>query len=137
TAAAAEEVTELGAITVESVGGVAEDGILTTTADKEELQRKMVDDISDLERLDASVNFNNDTKSINIRGLDQNRVLTTIDGIRLPWLTDPRDSAEGGLNSFDFDTISSLDIQRGADSIRHGSGVLGGVIALRTLDPEE
>lgn len=112
--------------------------VLTTTTEKEELDRRMIEDIGDLaRRVDAGVNFSRRTSSINLRGLDQNRVLTTIDGIRVPWLTDPRDSAQGGLNAFDFDTLSTIDITRGADSTRYGSGVLGGVVSLRTLDPED
>ncbi|WP_144859135.1 TonB-dependent hemoglobin/transferrin/lactoferrin family receptor [Mesorhizobium sp. J18] len=112
--------------------------VLTTTTDRQELDRQMVEDISDISRrIDAGVIFNENTKSINLRGLDQNRVLTTIDGIRVPWLNDPRESAQGGLNAFDFDTISTIDITRGADATRYGSGVLGGVISLRTLDPED
>ena len=111
---------------------------LTTTTHKEELDRHMVEDFTDISRrIDAGVIFNERTKSINLRGLEQNRVLTTIDGIRLPWLTDPRDDAKGGSNALDFDAISTVDITRGADASRYGSGVLGGVISLRTLEPED
>ncbi|MBA8900791.1 TonB-dependent hemoglobin/transferrin/lactoferrin family receptor [Phyllobacterium sp. P30BS-XVII] len=111
---------------------------LTTSTDRPEIQKRMVEDFQDLgRRVDAGVNFNNTTKSINLRGLDENRVLTTVDGIRLPWLTDPRDSARGGLNGIDFDSLSAIDITKGADSSRYGSGALGGVVQLRTLDPSD
>ena len=53
-------------------------------------------------------------------------MLTTLDGIRVPWLTDPRDSARGGVNSFNFDSISAIDVTKGTDSSRYGSGALGG-----------
>lgn len=110
----------------------------TQTTDRQTIQQRMVTDISDFaRRIDAGINFNSDANSINIRGLQNNRVLTTIDGVRLPWLTDPRDSATGGLNAFDFDSLSSVDITKGADSSRFGSGALGGVVELRTLDPED
>lgn len=110
----------------------------TTTTERAEIQQRMVEDFQDLgRRVDAGVNFNSRTNSINLRGLDGNRVLTTIDGIRVPWLVDPRESAQGGLNSFDFDGLSSIDITRGADSSRYGSGALGGVVQLQTLNPED
>ncbi|WP_157019087.1 TonB-dependent hemoglobin/transferrin/lactoferrin family receptor [Mesorhizobium xinjiangense] len=137
TATAQEGATQLDRLTVEAASD-PDRTVLTTTVEKEELDRRMVDDIDDLSRrIDAGVNFNSNNNSINLRGLDQNRVLTTIDGIRVPWLTDPRDSAQGGLNAFDFDTISTIDITRGADSTHYGSGVLGGVVSFRTLDPED
>lgn len=109
-----------------------------TKASRALLQKRMADDFEDVgRRVDAGVNYNTRNKSVNVRGLQDNRVLTTIDGIRLPWLVDPRDSARGGLNSVDFDGLSSLDIARGADSSRYGSGAVGGVVQLRTLDPED
>ncbi|MGC4024674.1 MAG: TonB-dependent receptor plug domain-containing protein [Mesorhizobium sp.] len=68
------------------------------------IQKRMVEDFNDLgRRVDAGVNFDNNSNSINLRGLQDDRVLTTIDGVRVPWLVDPRDSAKGGLNAFDFE----------------------------------
>ncbi|MBB3147161.1 hemoglobin/transferrin/lactoferrin receptor protein [Phyllobacterium trifolii] len=110
---------------------------LTTVTDRQEIQERMVESFEDLgRRVDAGVNFDTQNNSINLRGLDQNRVLTTIDGIRVPWLTDPR-SNSGGLNAVDFDGLSAIDITKGADSSRYGSGALGGVVQLQTLDPED
>jgi len=124
-------------LTAEKGGRVA-DSPLTQTTERAKIQERMVTDFKDFaRRIDAGVNFNSNTKSVNIRGLQDQRVLTTIDGIRLPWLTDPRDSAQGGINSFDFDSLSSVDITKGADSSRYGSGALGGVVELRTLNPED
>ena len=46
-------------------------------------------------RLEPGVNFNRQNNSINIRGLDQDRVLTRVDGIRLPWLDDGARGVKG------------------------------------------
>lgn len=109
-----------------------------TIIERPVLQNRMAEDFNDVgRRIDAGVNFNDRNASINLRGLQDDRVLTTVDGVRIPWLVDPRDSAKGGLNAFDFDSLSTLDIVRGADSSRFGSGALGGVVQLRTLDPED
>lgn len=109
-----------------------------TRIDRPVLQKRMADDFNDVgRRIDAGVNFNDQNGSINLRGLQDDRVLTTIDGVRVPWLVDPRDSAKGGLNAFDFDSLTALDILRGADSSRFGNGALAGVVQLRTLDPED
>jgi hemoglobin/transferrin/lactoferrin receptor protein len=114
------------------------DSPLTETTDRQVIQDRMVTDFKDFaRRIDAGVNFNSQTKSINIRGLQDERILTTIDGIRQPWLTDPRDSARGGSNAFDFDSLSAVDITKGADSSRVGSGALGGAVQLYTINPED
>ena len=110
----------------------------TDSTDREELDQRFVRSWTDLgRRVDAGVNFNRANDSINIRGLDGDRVLTTLDGIRLPYLNDGAREVRGGLRSFDFDSLSKVDVIRGADSSRYGSGALGGVLALRTFDPED
>ncbi|MDI7860832.1 TonB-dependent hemoglobin/transferrin/lactoferrin family receptor [Rhizobiaceae bacterium n13] len=136
--ATTDQATELKPITVTGKGARVATSPLTETVERAEIQERMVTDFQDFSRrIDAGVNFNTQNNSINIRGLQANRVLTTLDGIRVPWLTDPRDSAQGGLNAFDFDSLSQIDITKGADSSRYGSGALGGVVELRTLDPED
>ena len=88
-------------------------------------------------RVEPGVNFNRLTNSINIRGLDQDRVLTRVDGIRLPWLDDGARAA-GGLESVDFNSLSRLDIVRGADGgSGGGSGAISGIADLRTLNPSD
>lgn len=134
----ADQATPLKPITVTGKGARTATSPLTETVERTEIQERMVTDFQDLgRRIDAGVNFNTQNNSINIRGLQDNRVLTTLDGIRVPWLVDPRGSAQGGLNAFDFDGLSSIDITKGADSSRYGSGALGGVVQLRTLDPQD
>lgn len=140
TAAHAQQESQLDEIVVEGGQGEGEGtpSPATQRVERSEIQEKQVESFEDLgRRIDAGVNVNTNNGTINLRGLEGNRVLTTIDGIRVPWLTDPRDSAQGGLNTFDFDGLSQIDITPGADSSRYGSGALGGIIQLRTLDPED
>ena len=111
--------------------------ILTERKTAKDIADKQVDDVHDINRLDPAINYNSASDSFNIRGLDQNRVLTTIDGIRLPWLYDGSRQVKNGISLFDFSSLSTLDIIHGADSSLYGSGALGGVVALRTLDPED
>lgn len=130
--------TALRTITVQGADENANASPLTQTTGRATLEDRMVTDFQDFaRRVDAGVNFNTQNNSINIRGLQNDRVLTTLDGIRVPWLTDPRESAQGGLNGFDFDSLSRIDVTKGTDSSRYGSGALGGVVQLRTLNPED
>lgn len=133
----------LDTIVVEGQGAPAAaplvDGPTTTTTTRSELDRQQVQDLSDFaNRVEAGIGFNRGTNSINIRGLEGTRVLTTIDGIRIPYLQDATRGATGGGNAFDFDALSTLDLLRGnSGGATLGSGALGGVLALRTLDPKD
>ncbi|MDQ0996406.1 hemoglobin/transferrin/lactoferrin receptor protein [Phyllobacterium ifriqiyense] len=137
TAPADGENITLAPIVLKNKPGGDEATVLTNTVDREVIQNRMVQDFEDLgRRVDAGVNYNSTSKSINLRGLDQNRVLTTLDGIRVPWISDPR-STQGGLDTFGFDGLSKINITKGTDSSRYGSGALGGVIQIHTLDPAD
>ncbi|THF61791.1 TonB-dependent hemoglobin/transferrin/lactoferrin family receptor [Pseudothauera nasutitermitis] len=110
----------------------------TTSTDAETLEKRFIRSFEDLgRRAEPGVNFDRDSQSINIRGLDRDRVHTTIDGIRVPWLNDSIRGVSGGLDAVDFHSLSAVDIVRGANSSQAGSGALGGSVRLYTLDPED
>jgi hemoglobin/transferrin/lactoferrin receptor protein len=112
-----------------------------TQTDRQTLDDRQILNWSQLgSRAEPGLNFSTNTNSINIRGLDQTRVLTRIDGIRQPYLVDIRGSnggVKGGLNAIDFNTLSGIDIVRGADSSTVGSGAMGGVVDVRSLSPDD
>lgn len=134
---------QLAPITVEGqaqkpVPVTQEKTVVTTRTTRQQLDDAQVDDVHDIDRLAIpGVNYSEATKSFNIRGLDRNRVLTTVDGIRLPWIEDGARDVSGGVSGFDFNTLSTLDVMKGSDSSIFGAGALGGVVALRTLNPED
>ena len=119
-------------------GGALLSGPTTTRVTRQELDREQITSLTDLSnRVEAGITFNRTNNSLNIRGLDGARVLTTIDGIRQPFLVDTRVS-RGAQNAFDFDSLSTLDLLRGGSGASTlGSGALGGALAVRTLDPED
>lgn len=138
---AAEGPVVLDQITVQGEGqpgGALLGGPTTTRVTRQELDRQQVQSLTDLSnRVEAGITFNRTTNSLNIRGLDGARVLTTVDGIRQPFLIDTRIS-RGAQNAFDFDSLSTLDLLRGGGGgATLGSGALGGALAVRTLDPED
>lgn len=140
-APAAETPVVLDQITVQGEGGAGQAlvaGPTTTRTTREQLDRQQVQSLSDLaNRVEAGITLNRQTNSLNIRGLDGARVLTTIDGIRQPFLIDSR-VARGGTTAFDFDSLSTLDLLRGpSGGGTLGIGALGGALAVRTLDPED
>jgi hemoglobin/transferrin/lactoferrin receptor protein len=112
--------------------------VLTTTLKAPILRTLMIDDLSDIaRRLDATIDVRAGTSSIAMRGLDENRLLTTVDGIRQPWMTDGVWNAQGGVSNYDFGGLSAIDIVKSGDSSFFGTGAMGGVVALRTLDPQD
>jgi hemoglobin/transferrin/lactoferrin receptor protein len=109
-----------------------------TSTDRKRMDDLQIRNWSDLgKRAEPGVSFNRQNNSINIRGLDQDRVLTRVDGIRLPWLDDGARGVKGGLEAVDFNSLSRLDIVRGADASGGGSGAISGIADLHTLDPSD
>ncbi|WP_245277226.1 TonB-dependent hemoglobin/transferrin/lactoferrin family receptor [Rhizobium sp. CF080] len=118
-------------------GGVADTPLATTTT-QQDFENKQITNLEDLGRVaEPGVNFNRTTGAVSIRGLEGNRVLTTIDGIPAPFIDDVTRNASGGVDAFDFGSLSGADVIRGADSSRAGPGALGGVLGLRTLEAED
>lgn len=109
-----------------------------TTAD--EIRKKDIESVKDLSNtLEPGLAINTTTGSVNIRGLQDDRVLTTIDGIPIPYLdaTVRTDVNGGGSDAYDISALSTFDVLYGADASRLGSGAMGGAVALKTLEPED
>jgi len=118
--------------------GTAADTPLASETTKAVIDQRDIDDLDDLgNTVEPGVSLVGATKSVNIRGLEDDRVVTTIDGIPIPYLSDPVRGAYGGVDAYDFSSLSTIDIVRGGDSSRVGSGALGGAVVLRTLEPED
>ncbi len=118
--------------------GDAENTPLATETNERTLEAKQVRSIEDLGRtIDPGVNFNRSTNTVNIRGLEGNRVATLVDGIPLTYFRDGARSTSGGTDSFDFFSLTTVDVVKGADSSRIGGGAMGGALLLRTLEPAD
>ena len=73
---------------------------------------------------------------VNIRGLDGDRILFLIDGIRLPDRYEYRGYYNLGQSDYvDFSFLKSIEIIKGSISSLYGSDALGGLIYYRTLEP--
>jgi hemoglobin/transferrin/lactoferrin receptor protein len=75
----------------------------------------------------------------NIRGLEGNRVLLTVDDIRVPreLVSGVFGSASFGRDYYDLGLISRVEILRGANSALYGSDGLAGMVAMFTADPAD
>ena len=77
-----------------------------------------------------------DGGTINIRGVDGNRVLMMIDGIRLPEVYSYGDYyLLGRSNYINFESLKAVEVFKGPASSLYGSDALGGLIYFRSLEP--
>lgn len=77
------------------------------------------------------------TTGFNIRGLEGNRVLIQVDGIRLPDAFSFGAQAVGRGDYVDLDLLKSVEILRGPASALYGSDGLAGAVSFTTKDPED
>lgn len=108
----------------------------------EDIENELARDIADLVRFEPGVSVGGTGDrfglgGFNIRGIEGNRVLTLIDGVRVaeefsfgPFLSARRDF-------IDIDSLQRAEIARGPISSLYGSDALGGVVALTTKGPRD
>lgn len=109
------------------------------------IQQELIRDTKDLVRYSTDVGVADNgrrLKGFAIHGVDANRVNISVDGINLP------DSEENSLYarygnfnnsrlSIDSELATSIDVVKGSDSLRSGSGALGGSVNYRTLNASD
>jgi len=76
-------------------------------------------------------------RSINIRGVEGNRVLLLVDGIRLPDEFLLGGSEPLGRDYLDPDSLKRVEILQGSASALYGSDAIGGVVAFTTKSPSD
>ncbi|GGY09940.1 TonB-dependent hemoglobin/transferrin/lactoferrin family receptor [Paludibacterium paludis] len=76
-------------------------------------------------------------EGINIRGLEGNQVMMTLDGIRVPNSFSFGAFASGRGDFLDMNGIRSVEVLRGPASTQFGSDGLAGAVGFRTLDPAD
>jgi hemoglobin/transferrin/lactoferrin receptor protein len=113
-----------------------------TVIDSQQIDRGLVQSIQNLFRYEPGIAVNTDpnrfgAQSINIRGLEGNRVLIQVDGVRAPNLftfgVGPFNTST--RNMVDLDTMKRVEVLRGPASTLYGSEALGGVVSYITKDP--
>jgi len=141
----AAEIRALERITVTATAApvAVGDAVATVSViDAEEIERIGARDIKELVRYEPGVSVRNDPgrfglSGFNIRGLDGNRVLVRVDGVRVADGFAIGSFANAGRDAVDIDTLKQAEILRGPASSLYGSSALGGVVSFVTKDPED
>lgn len=77
------------------------------------------------------------TESINIRGIGGNRVAILVDGVPISDQFDIGSFSNATRDFIDTGLIRDIEVLHGPASALYGSSAIGGVVAIRTLDPDD
>ena len=113
-----------------------------TLVTHQDIQRDMIRDARDLARYDPDLGVTDAgrfQKGFSLRGVEGNRVAITIDGVSLPEFEENSLYARyGNFNNsrqyIDTEIVRSISINRGSNSLKAGSGALGGGVSYSTLE---
>ena len=148
-------VAELGPVIVSADRLAREPIELTATVsaiDADEIEHRFVTDVRDLVRHEPGVvvrraparfgaafgsTGREGNAGFNIRGLDGNRVLFQVDGIRVPAAFSFGASSFGRGAYLDVASVRSIEILRGPASSLYGSDGVAGAVSVFTLDPAD
>jgi hemoglobin/transferrin/lactoferrin receptor protein len=123
-----------------------------TALDAEQIETRFVSNIRDLVRNEPGVvvrraparfgaalgsTGRDGNTGFNIRGLDGNRVLVQVDGVRVPAAFSFGASSFGRGAYLDFGAVRAVEIVRGPVSSLYGSDGVAGAVSVYTFDPAD
>ena len=107
----------------------------------EDAEQNMVTNIRDLVKYEPGIDVTSDSRfglgSFNVRGMDQNRVKITVDGVDQAKSFGYDKFIQSQRNFFDIENMKQLEVVKGPASTLHGSDAIGGVVAFVTKDPAD
>ena len=133
------EITVSGTRTENAVEDVA---ATVSVTNAKQIEARLAQDIRDLIRYEPNVSVGNSPSrfgltGFNIRGIEGNRILLQVDGVRLPDSFSVGSLAFATRDTIELDLLKSVEILRGPGSSLYGSDALGGVVSFFTKDPAD
>ncbi|MFC0933270.1 TonB-dependent hemoglobin/transferrin/lactoferrin family receptor [Pasteurella multocida] len=148
-----QEATELDTITVSSQQdemNIKEKKVGETVKTASQLKRQQVQDSRDLVRYETGVTVVEagrfGSSGYAIRGVDENRVAITVDGLHqaetlssqgFKELFEGYGNFNNTRNSVEIETLKQVSINKGSSSVKTGSGALGGAVIFETKDARD
>ncbi|GAA6185308.1 TonB-dependent hemoglobin/transferrin/lactoferrin family receptor [Aliiglaciecola sp. NS0011-25] len=115
--------------------------------DAQQIDAEMIQDVYDTVRYIPGVNVNNTgnrfgDNGFNIRGMEGDAVAITIDGLSQGESLNPTTFSRYGMfsstrNAIEPESVKSIEIIKGANSVLAGSGALGGAVMYTTKDADD
>jgi hemoglobin/transferrin/lactoferrin receptor protein len=115
--------------------------VTVTAIDADDIDRNLVRDLDDLVRYEPGISASRSPnrygfQDFNIRGIDGNRVLIQVDGVRLPESFE-FGSTQLGRDYIDPEIFKRVEIIKGSASTLYGSDAIGGVVTFISKDPAD
>lgn len=141
---------KLTAIATRTEEEVADVPATVSVIDSEQIEQQLATDIKDLVRFEPGVAVRNSparftaagsstgrdgNSGFNIRGLEGNRVLMLVDGVRVADAFSFGAQSVGRGDYVDLDLLKSVEILRGPASALYGSDGVAGAVSFTTKDP--
>jgi hemoglobin/transferrin/lactoferrin receptor protein len=116
-----------------------------TRITRDEIDRRLPADDADLFEDEPDMAFGRDARRFgatrpNIRGIEDNRVLQLVDGIRMPNFYNGGGPTNFTMNAplgTSIEFLKRVEVLRGPASSLYGSDAIGGVVGTLTLDPAD
>lgn len=113
-----------------------------TIIDSEDIRRTLTEDMDGLLKYEPGLELQTSgtrfgASSVNIRGIDGNRVYIDVDGVPLRNQFIIGAYSNAGRMAAETDRIKRVEILHGPASVMYGSNALGGVVAITTWDPAD
>lgn len=116
----------------------------TVLISREDLDKAAAQNIDDIALYEPGIGVRTNPlqgghENFNIRGIDGNRILMTLDGIALPDqhadLGPTADTPSVNRDTVETDTVKRIRIAKNGNAATEGSGSLGGTVAMTTYHP--
>ncbi|HEX5802218.1 MAG TPA: TonB-dependent receptor, partial [Azospira sp.] len=128
-----------------SAAAIDELPVTVTAVSRDDMDRRQPTDDADLFRDEPDVAMARDLRRhgatrVNIRGIEDKRVVQMVDGVRLPDFYNgggPTNFTMSAAASAMPDFLKQVEILRGPASSLYGSDAMGGVVGFITLDPAD
>jgi hemoglobin/transferrin/lactoferrin receptor protein len=146
------EVDKVTVTATRSEKAVEDTPVTVSVISSTEIEDRLVKDIRDLIRFEPGVSVRSaparftaagastgrdGNAGFNIRGLEGNRVLLVVDGVRVPDGFAFGAQSAGRGDYVDLDILKSVEIVRGPSSAMYGSDGLAGAVSFITKDPSD
>jgi len=150
--AAENEVDKVTVTATRSEKAVEDAPVTVSVISSTEMEDRLVKDVKDLVRFEPGVSVRSaparftaagastgrdGNAGFNIRGLEGNRVLIAVDGVRVPDGFAFGAQSTGRGDYVDLDILKSVEIVRGPASAMYGSDGLAGAVSFITKDPSD
>ena len=107
----------------------------------DDVERQMARNTRDLVKYEPGVEVSSDSRfgngGFNIRGMDENRVKISVDGVGQAKSFGYDRNLQSQRNFFDIENMKQLEIVKGPASNVYGSDAIGGMVAFVTKDPSD